>query len=124
MVFINRRKKEINRAQQQTAILHATHSLIKERKSVWTIEQVQAEVAKNFNFEVSRAMTLSILKRKLKMSYRKIKRVPFQGNSERCKVLRFLWAKEFFSILERGERVITIDETWLPDTDYRSRQWK
>ena len=85
---------------------------------------MQAEVAKLFNFEVSRAMTLSILKRKLNMSYRKIKRVPFQGNSERCKVLRFLWAKEFFSILERGERVITIDETWLPDTDYRSRQWK
>ena len=83
--------------------------------------QVQDKVAKLYNIKPTRATTLRVLKSKLGMSYRKIKRVPFQGNSERCKVLRCFWAKEFFSILERGDRVITIDETWLPATDFRVR---
>jgi len=69
-------------------------------------------------------MLLAVLKQKLKMSYRKIKRVSAHGNSERCKVLRCLWAKKFFDILKQGDRVITIDETWLADTDFRTRQWK
>ena len=39
--FVNRRKKELTRAQQQTAIIHVAQSLLKEHKSVWTVEQVQ-----------------------------------------------------------------------------------
>ena len=99
-------------------------TLLKDHRSVWTAAQVQEKVTKDFNLTVSRAMTLRILKSKFRLSYRKIKRVPFQGNSERCKVLRCMWAKEFFRILERGDRVITIDETWLPSTDYRTKRWK
>ena len=38
--------------------------------------------------------------------------------------MRCLWAKRFISILEEGYRIINIDETWLPETDFRSRQWK
>ena len=85
---------------------------------------MQEQVFQLAGFKPSRAATLRVLKCKLKMSYRKIKRVPFQGNSERCKVLRCLWAKAFFDILKQGDRVITIDETWLPATDYRVRKWK
>ena len=38
--------------------------------------------------------------------------------------MRCLFAQKFFEILENGKRVINIDETWLPSTDFRSRQWK
>ena len=58
------------------------------------------------------------------MSYRKIKKVPFLGNTERCLVLRHIWARRFFEILDQGYRIINIDETWIPDTDFRSHQWK
>ena len=57
------------------------------------------------------------------MSYRKIKKVPVQGNTERCKVLRCLWAKKLFSLLESGHKVINIDETWIPETDFRKYKW-
>ena len=41
-----------------------------------------------------------VLKQDHKLSYRKIKRVPFQGNSERCKVLRSLYAQKMLPIYE------------------------
>ena len=57
------------------------------------------------------------------MSYRKIKKVPLHGNTERCKVLRFMWAQKLFEVLESGYKVINIDETWLPETDFRKFSW-
>ena len=57
------------------------------------------------------------------MKYRKIKRTPTHGNSDRCKVLRLLWAQKFFNVLSLGHRVINIDETWLSETDFRRSKW-
>jgi hypothetical protein len=56
------------------------------------------------------------------MRYKKIKKIPFQGNSDRCLVLRQLYAKQLLGILNEGKRVINIDETWLPQTDFRNRK--
>ena len=60
-----------------------------------------------------------VLKQDHKLSYRKIKRVPFQGNSERCKVLRSLYAQKMLPIYETSQRVINIDESWLNEADFR-----
>ena len=65
-----------------------------------------------------------VLKQDHKLSYRKIKRVPFQGNSERCKVLRSLYAQKMLPIYETSQRVINIDESWLNEADFRGRRWK
>ncbi len=34
-----------------------------------------------------------------------------------------LYAKKMLAILKDGKRVINIDETWLPQTDFRNRKW-
>ena len=65
-----------------------------------------------------------VLKQDHKLSYRKIKRIPFQGNSERCKVLRSLYAQKMLPIYETSQRVINIDESWLNEADFRGRRWK
>lgn len=65
-----------------------------------------------------------MLRDNLGMRYKKIKKIPFQGNSGRCLVLRQLYAKQLLGILNEGKRVINIDETWLPQTDFRNRKWK
>ena len=76
-----------------------------------------------YGFKPSRNAILKVLKNDLRMSYRKIKRTPTNGNTERCKVLRCLWAQKFLGVLQSGQRVITIDETWLSESDYRRFKW-
>ena len=58
------------------------------------------------------------------LSYRKIKRVPFQGNSERNRVLRSLYSQQMLSVYEQYERVINVDESWIPQADFHNRRWK
>ena len=58
------------------------------------------------------------------MRYKKVKRSPFHGNSERCLLLRQMFAKTLLATLISGKRVINIDETWLPHTDFRRKKWR
>ena len=58
------------------------------------------------------------------MRYRVLKKVPFQGNSERCLVMRMRYAKKMLALLKEGARIINIDETWLPHMDFRSKKWR
>ena len=58
------------------------------------------------------------------MRYRKLRKAAYQGNSQRCLVTRFLYAKKMFSLLESGATILNIDETWLPHLDFRSRKWR
>ena len=58
------------------------------------------------------------------MRYRVLKRVEFQGNSERCLVMRMKYAQKMLEVLAEGKRVINIDETWLPHLDFRNKKWR
>ena len=53
-----------------------------------------------------------------------LKKVAYQGNSQRCLVTRMLYAKKMFSLLDEGKRIINIDETWLPHLDFRNKKWR
>ena len=57
------------------------------------------------------------------LSYRRIKRVAFVGNSERNKVLRSLYAQKMLQVYRQGRHVVNIDETWLSESDFRRRSW-
>ena len=73
---------------------------------------------------VTVSMVRSVLKEKYKLSYRKLKRVPFTGNSERCKVLRSLYAQTILGVYQSSQRVINVDESWIAAADFRHRRWK
>ena len=70
------------------------------------------------------ALVGDVLKKHFKMSYRVLKRAAYQGNSQRCLVTRMLYAKKMFELLQQGKRIINIDETWLPHTDFRNKKWR
>ena len=57
------------------------------------------------------------------MTYRKIKRLSLQTNSERCLVLRSLYAKTMLGLLHQDYRVINVDESWLSTNDCRHSKW-
>ena len=63
------------------------------------------------------------MKDKFRLSWKKIKRVSSPGNSERCKVLRHLYAREMLAIYDSNKHVVNIDESWMSVSDFRASSW-
>ena len=57
------------------------------------------------------------------MSYKKIKRLSVQTNTQRCLVLRSLYAKRMIYYLLEDYRIINVDESWLSTADCRNYKW-
>jgi len=87
-----RRAQELKRSQEQAAIISVVKELISVRCSIWNVRQVQDLVKEQTGITVSTFKVSSVLKNQFRLSYRKIKRVPVTGNSERNRVMRCLYA--------------------------------
>ena len=57
------------------------------------------------------------------MSYRHIKKIPVQANSEDRLVLRQQYALKMIELLTQGKRIICVDESWVSETEYSRRMW-
>ena len=75
---------------------------------------MQAKVKEATGIQVSIKEVTRELKSRFRLSYRRIKRVVFQGNSERCLVLRHLYARKMLALLNESTHIVNIDETWVP----------
>ena len=51
------------------------------------------------------------------------KTVTIQANSERCLVLRQQYALKMLPLLEKGRRLINVDESWLNQTKFIRKIW-
>ena len=66
----------------------------------------------------------SVLHNDLGFRYKKLKKVPYHGNSTRCLLLRQHYAKFILGELSNGIRCINIDQSFLNDTCFIYRGWK
>ena len=64
-----------------------------------------------------------MLKKQFKLSYKKVTFIPFQGNSERCKVLRSIYAQKILPLYHQGDIIYNVDESWIDVSDNRRRRW-
>ena len=110
--------------QRRSQIQECVAEHVQKNYHIWNVQQIQAKLIKNTNLKVKPYEVRSVLRDDFNMRYRMLKRVAFQGNSERCLVMRMLYAKKMFSLLEQGKRIINIDETWLPHLDFRNKKWR
>ena len=90
----------------------------------WTAQQVRVHLQKSKGLDYPLWHVRSVLHNDFNMRYRVLKKVSFQGNSERCLVMRMRYAKKMLELLKQGVRVINIDETWLPHLDFRNKKWR
>jgi hypothetical protein len=58
------------------------------------------------------------------MKYKKVKRIPFRGNHERCLVLRQEYSKRYFKYTSLFDYFINVDETFINQTDFRRKKWQ
>ena len=59
--------------------------------------------------EVNLGYIRAVLRHDIGARYKPIKRVPYLGNTNRCLILRQLYAKFMLDKLSRGMRVINLD---------------
>ena len=72
--------------------------MIREKRSIWSVKQVQDLVKEESNCVVPSYIIRGVLKTKFNLSYKKIRRIPFTGNLERNKVLRSLYAQKMLEV--------------------------
>jgi len=121
--FIKKKEAELKRSNDEAAIICSVSAIIASQSSIWSAKQLRLKTKEMTNVQVSTRAVLNVLKTKMKLNYRKIKRVAHAGNSERCKVLRHLYARKMFQIYKEDRHVVNIDESWVPHFDFRRRCW-
>ena len=75
------------------------------------------------NVEISVPKIRLAMKKELCLGYRRVQKVPIQGNSERCLVLRQQYALTILPLLQSGRRIINVDESWINETNFTRKMW-
>lgn len=116
-------RKEQEKKAQTEATVHVVSKLLQRGAPIESSKKVQDEILTTFNLEVQGSMIRTTMKKQLHMSFRTVKKIPKQGNTERCLVLRQQYALKLLPLLEAGRRVINVDESWLRDTTFFRKLW-
>ena len=121
--FVLKREKELRQTRGTSAIVGAISDTIDKKETIWTLKQIQEKVRTQSGLNVSQYYVAKVFKNDFNLSYRKIRRFPFQGNYERCLVLRQLYARKMLQLYSEGYHVLNIDESWIPSEDFRRSCW-
>jgi len=116
-----------NRRQAKQQIVEQAMQLIETKKAgripIWNAVQLQKELLAAHGVKPSTTLLCSLLKNEANMSYKKVRRLSVQTNTERCLVLRSLYAARMLYYLQEDYRVINVDESWLSTADCRHYKW-
>ena len=104
--------------------MHEVKGYLETGRHIWTTQQIKSHLLEELQLDYSARQIRGVLRNSFNMRYRVLKKVEYQGNSERCLVTRMLYAKKMLELLKSGARIINIDETWLPHLDFRNKKWR
>ena len=75
------------------ATVAVAQAFIDRGQHIWRVNQIIEEVRTEHDLEVTDALASRVLRGRFGMRYRRVQRVAFQGNSDRCLALRQLFAE-------------------------------
>jgi transposase len=108
---------------KREVIREKTMAVINTNRYVWKASQITNEVNAGTELRVTDRLVRQVFREDLDLRYRKLKRIAFQGNSERCLVQRQEFAKILMGLMSRNLNIINVDETHLCDYDFRRQKW-
>jgi len=113
--------------QAKQRLVYQAVELIETKKAggvpIWNATQLQDELFATHGVKPSISLLCSLLKNEAGMSYKKVRRLSVQTNTNRCLVLRSLYAARMIYYLIEDYRVINVDESWLSTADCRHYKW-
>ena len=83
-----RKEKEKAREEKVSMIEATTNVMLDSRLPITSCDQVKRKVEKEHQVLLSSTDVNQVLKKTMGLSYRRVRKVPVQANSERCLVLR------------------------------------
>ena len=101
----------------------ATSEILNANQPITSCDQIKRIVEREQRVKLSTHDVQKVIKQNMGLTYRRVRKVPVQANSERCLVLRQQYALAMLPMLESRTRVLNIDETWLNETSYIRRAW-
>lgn len=104
--------------------IEATEELLRNQNHLWKTTQIVELLKSKHGLDVKRAYVASVLHNVLGMRYKRVGRVAMQTNTEASLVKRQASAKVLLRELEKGRRILNIDETWIGEMDFRRMKWR
>ena len=88
-----------------------------------SVEMVQRHLETAHAVKATTSKIYEIMRKELRMRFRKVNHLTIKTNSERNLILRQQFALAFLKIDLNKKTIINIDETWLGMCDFRRRKW-
>ena len=118
--MMDKRDQIINKKETVQEVIK---ELLDEMTFIQNIQQVRDEVQRRHNMDVSVPVVREQFK-EMRISYKKVKQVSMQTNSDKSLVLRQRWAMSILELPWRHTNLIGIDETWLGMSEFRRMHWR
>jgi len=105
-------------------IKEVTLGMIEQDAVIDKAEMVAINVKRDYDFKPSNKLVRQVFRQDLGMKYQKLKKLAYQGNSERSLILRQQFSMKMLELLEQGKRILNIDETWISGMKCTHRSWQ
>ena len=86
-------EREHKRRSKLAAVIQESHYHLNSKTGLSNAAQVVSSVKEKFDLDVKPDYVRKVLRADLNQRYRRIKKVPFLGNTVRCLILRQMYAK-------------------------------
>ena len=98
--------------------------LLNKHECLTSVHGVASRLIENSGSIVKPRFVRMVMREDLHMSYRPIRQLTMQQNSDWNRLLRQQWALRFLELDPAKKVILNVDETWLDSLDYRRRAWK
>ena len=110
--------KQAKKEERLTAAVSTIEDIMNRNEEIWTLKQVADAVLARHEVKLGPRVLSNVLKSHFDLRFRKVKRIPFKGNSERSLVVRQQCAKKLLELLDQGCRIVNVDESWINEVDF------
>ena len=115
--------KEKDEKEKKKAVKKVVEEMLANSVPIVKAEMVVEALLQKENLSLSVVQVRTIMKDDLGLGYRMSRKVPVQGNSERCLVLRQQYAMHMLPLLKEGKRILNLDESWLNESNFTRQIW-
>lgn len=105
-------------------IRDTVRELINADSVIENVGQVCKLIAERHQLEVHKHEVRNVMHNEFEMRYRKINPISLHTNSNKNLVMRQQFALQLLEVLQQGKVVLTCDETWISQSDFRRMKWK
>ena len=116
-------EKQAKKEERLAAAVCTVEGIMAKDEEIWSLKQVSDAAAAQHGVKLGPRVLSNVLKSHFDLRFHKVKRIPFQGNSERSLVIRQQSAKKLLELLEQGFRIVNVDESWINEVDFQRRKW-